>query len=826
MDRWLQDVRFAIRTLRRQPAFTLIAVLTIALAISANTSIYSVVRAVLLRQLPYEAPEELVVVWANLTARDRPKFPVSPPDLQDLQTQTTQFTDFAGITTFQQTLTGGDDVPEQVDAAGVTANFLSLLGVQPVLGRGFTPDEDDPLGPNVDATTAPVPTVIISHGLWQRQFGADADVIGRTIEINNNRAEIIGVMPPDLAIHFGPGSGLATRVDLWQALRINVAGWPARRNVIWRVVGRMKPGVSIDAARADVGRVSARLVEADNLRQTSGYRFDVFPMIEDLTAEVRSTLWPLFGAVGFVLLIACANVSNLFLARASAREREFAIRSALGGARLRLVRQLMVESGVIAMAGAALGLLLAFGGIRLLLALRPANLPRLDTVGIDGYVLGFTLVAAIVSAFLFGLVPAFQASQPRISQVLKDRGRSAVQKGHKVFRSGLVVAQVALSVVLLIGAGLMVRSFVALQRVELGYQPDGLLTFNLSLPGNRYPDPQKLAFFRDFENRVKALPGVTHVSAAFPIPLLDTQFSGRYGPPEALGDETRYGQADYRVVLHDYFDAMETRLLEGRVFDEADFRDSAQVVVIDRKLAGMLWPGRSAIGERMLVRATTLDPQFVQVIGVVEHQRSQSVAAEGPETVYVTNTYMGTQGNHFWVIRTTLDPMSLIPQVRSQLAAIDPQLPMSDVRSMANRVDEAMTGARFALVLIGVFGTIALILAAVGIYGVLSFTVRQRTGEIGVRMALGADAGNILRLVVRQGLTLTGIGLVAGLVAGFWATRLMGNLLVGVSPNDPMTFVVMTSLFVLAAIGASYAPARRATRVDPVVALREEGESG
>ncbi len=824
MDRWLQDIRFAIRTLGRQPAFTLIAVLTIGLAIGANTSIYSVVRAVLLKDLPYERPEELVVVWSNLVARDRPKFPMSPPDLEDLRTQTTQFTGFAGITTFQQSLTSDNDLPERIDAAGITANFLDLLGVQPILGRGFTEEEDDPFGPDVNPATAPAQTVLISHGLWQRRFGGATDVVGRTLQINGNTAEVIGVMPADLAIHFGAGSGLATHVDVWTALRINVPAWPARRNVIWRVVGRMKPDVTIEAARADVSRLSERLADDEPVRRTAGFRLDVFPMIEDLTADVRPIVWPLFGAVGFVLLIACANVSNLFLARASAREREFAIRTALGGARSRLIRQLMVESAVIAFAGAALGLVLAVGGIRLLVALRPANLPRLDTIGIDGGVLLFTVLAAVVSAFLFGLVPALQASRPTFSQLLKDRGRSAGNRGQKLFRNTLVVTQVALSVMLMIGAGLMVRSFAALQRVDLGYRPEGVLTFSLSLPGNRYPDPQKLVFFREFEDRLKTIPGVTHVSAATPIPLLETQFGGRYGPPAALGDESLYGQADYRTVQPGYFETMGTRLIEGRMFEEADFRDSTQFVVIDQKLARILWPGRSAIGERMLVRATTLEPQFVQVIGVVEHQRSAGLGAEGPETVFLTNTYMGTTGDLHWIVRTTLDPAGLVPPIRAHLGEMDTQLPMADVRTMTERVDQAMTGTRFALVLILVFGVIALVLAAVGIYGVLSFTVRQRTGEFGVRMALGADAQSVLLLVLRQGMMLTGLGLVAGLVAGFWATRLLGTLLVDVSPNDPATFALMITLFVLVALGASFLPARRATQVSPAVALRDEGE--
>jgi predicted permease len=822
MDRWMQDIRFAIRTLTRQPGFAAVAILTIGLAIGANTSIFSVVRAVLLRDLPYDRPERLVVVWANLTARDRPKFPVSPPDLEDLRTQSTTFQSFAGITTFQQPLTGGDGPPEMIDVAGVTANFFDVLAVRPVVGRFFTPEDDDPFGPNVDPQSLPAPNVVISHALWQRRFGGRADVVGQTLELANQAGTVIGVLPPGFEIHFGAGSALTKSADAWITPRIDVAAWPARRNVIWRVIGRTKEGVAIDAARADISRISSEMVANDDLRKTAGYRLDVFPMIEDLTADVRPIVWPLFGAVAFVLLIACANVSNLFLARASAREREFAVRTALGAARVRLVRQLMVESGIIALAGAVLGLVLAFAGMRLLLALQPANLPRIDTIGIDSTVLLFTLGAAILSAFLFGLVPALQVSRPSFSQVLKDRGRNAVSKGQKLFRNSLVVVQVALSVVLLIGAGLMVRSFLAMQRQDLGYQPDGLLTFRLTLPNNRYPDPQKLVFFREFEDRLRAIPGVTNVSAGTPIPLLGVEASGRYGPPAALSDGSLYGQAEIRTVLPGYFAVMGVRLTDGRIFDDSDFRDSALHVVIDDKLATKLWPGKSAVGERMLVRVNTLEPQFVQVIGVVAHERAQSVGREGTETVYVTNTYAGTNGDLYWLVRTSLDPLGVVAQVRTQLAELDPALPIADVRPMSERVAQAGSSVTFSLVLIGIFGTIALFLAAVGLYGVLAFTVRQRTGEFGVRMALGADARSILGLVVRQGLTLTGIGIVAGLVAGFWTTRLLSTLLVGVSPNDPLTFVLMASVLATAAVGASYLPARRATRVDPAVALRAD----
>jgi putative ABC transport system permease protein len=569
-------------------------------------------------------------------------------------------------------------------------------------------------------------------------------------------------------------------------------------------------------------RISNELTSQDEGRQTAGYRLDVVPMIEDLTADVRPIVWPLFGAVAFVLLIACANVSNLFLARASAREREFAVRTALGAARIRIVRQLLVESGVIAFSGAAFGLLVALGGIRLLVALQPANLPRIDSVGIDGSVLGFTLLAALLSAFLFGLVPALQSSRPSFALVLKDRGRNAVSRGQKLFRQSLVVVQVALSVMLLVGAGLMVRSFIALQNQDLGYTPSGLLTFRVSLPNNRYPDPQKLVFFREFEERLRTFPGVTNVGAATPIPLLGTEASARYGPPEALADGSLYGQAEVRVVLPGYFGVMQTRLVEGRYFDESDFRDSTLHVLVDRTLATKLWPGRSAVGERMLVRVNTLEPQFVQVIGVVEHERAQTTTREGTETVYVTNTYVGTNGDLYWIVRTSLDPEGLVPQVRAALAELDPALPIADARPMDARVAAAGSAVAFSLVLIGLFGSLALFLAAVGLYGVLSFTVRQRTGEFGVRLALGATTEHVLGLVLRQGLTLTAIGLGVGVIGGIWTTRLLSTLLVDVSPADPATFGVMAAVLAAAALWASYLPARRATRVDPAEALRAD----
>lgn len=822
MNTVVSELRLTLRTLRKHAGFSAVAVLTIALGIGANSAIFSVVRAVLLRPLPYDQPDRLVVVWSNLVNRDRPKFPLSPPDVRDLQEQTRLFDDFAGVATFEQTLTGGDGDPERIVVAGVTPNFLDLLGVRPVIGRGFEPADAAPIASGTDPSAIPPAAVLLSHELWQRRMGGDRAAVGRTIELNDNTVVVVGVLPPGLALHFGPGSGLAPRVDVWATPQIDIGAWPARRNVIWRVVGRMAPGVTVAQAQAELDGIAARWREAESIRETAGMRLDVFPMLDDLTAPVRPVMLALLGAVGFVLLIACANVSNLMLVRAAAREREFAIRAALGGNRARLVRQLLLESGALAAMGGLLGLLLALGGIQLLLALRPANLPRLDSVGIDAPVLGFTAAATALAALLFGLVPALQASRPRLADSLQDRGRSATLTRQRLFRHGLVVVEVALSVVLLIGAGLMVRSFAALQRVEPGYDPEGLLTFSVSLPGSRYPDPAKEIFYRRLRDQLGALPGVASVSAAFSLPLVESLFSGRYGTEEALADESRYGQADYRAVLPDYFQTMRTRLLAGRPLTEADAADSATVVVVDDKLARILWPGESAVGKRMLVRATSLEPQWVDVVGVVEHQRAHSLAVDGPETVYMTNRYLGTLGALHWIVRGGADPAALAPQIRAVVRGLDPALPVSDVRTMEDRVREAMTGTRFATALIAIFGVIALALASVGIYGVLSYAVRQRTAEIGVRMAFGAEAGNILRLVVGQGMTLTGIGLAGGVVAGFWATRLMRGMLVGVAPTDVPTFAAMSLVFLLTAAAACYIPARRAALVDPVAALREE----
>ncbi len=601
MGSLIEDIRYALRGMRKSPGFTTIALVTLALGIGANTAVFSVVQAVLLRPLPYEEPERLVVIWGNLVNRDQPKFPVSPFDLRDYREQATLFEGFTGVRTFQRTLVGGGAQPEQIQVADVTPNFSSLLGVLPILGRAFEDSDAVPIGSGGDPATLLNP-VLLDHSLWQRRFGSDPTVIGQTVEIAGNTVEIVGVMPPGTQLLLGPNSGVATEVDAWMTPRINLETWGGRRQVTWRVIARLKPGVTVGQAQAEMDGIANRIRQEESVFETAGYRLDVFPMIENLTADIRPAVMALLGAVGFVLLIACANVGNLMLVRASNREREIAIRAALGGRRRRLLRQLLVESTVLGLTGGALGLLLAYGGMELLLALKPANLPRVEAVAVDGNVLGFTLLASLAAAIIFGTIPAMQASKPRLVESLKDGGRIAALSSQRIFRNGLIVTEIALSVVLLVGAGLMVRSFIALERVDPGYDPVNVLTFEVSTQGGRYNQAGRIEFNRLFRERAAGIPGVTSVSAAFPLPLQGNPFTGRYGPTEALTDETLFGQADYRILEPGYFETMKTRLLAGRVFDQSDFTDSAEVTVIDETLARILWPGVSAVGQRLVAR--------------------------------------------------------------------------------------------------------------------------------------------------------------------------------------------------------------------------------
>lgn len=817
MDSLLDDLRHGLRTLVRNPGFTAVAVVTVALGIGANTAIFSVVEGVLLRPLPYDDPGELAMIWTEMRTRDVRHFMFSPPDFRDVREQATRFDAVAGVFTFSQPL-GGEVDPEQVQTAVVTEGFFDILGVEADRGRTFLPEEHeigDPGGQNLPVA------VVLSHALWERRYGEATDVVGGEVVLGGTPIPVVGILPEGFELLLPPEARMDTEADVWIAGRFDFEGAP-RQNVFIRTVGRLRDGATLAGAQAELDAVARRIREISSAWDDAGFAIRAEPLHADVTRSVRPLLLALLGAVGFLLLIACANVSNLLLVRASTREREMAVRSALGGSRGQLVRQLLVEAGLIAAAGGVVGVGVAAAGIDLLLFLRPEELPRLESVGIDASVLAFTAGLTAAAALAFGLVPALQASRLDLRSALTERGGNATSRGRRLLRNGVVVVEVALSLVLLVGAGLMVRSFVELQRVDPGFEAEDVLTMGVSLPFPRFPEAgDRARFFTRAREEIVSVPGVEAAGAVFPLPLSGRAFNGRYGDLDAADDPGAFRQAEYKAVIPGYFEAMGSRLLAGRPFRSSDQTDSLAVVVIDEILARKLWPGESPVGERFLVRVSSPEAQEVEVAGVVEHQRSAGLAREGRETVYFTHRFAGAPGLMFWTIRSGIPASGLVEPIRRELEALDPGVPVADVRPMTDYVRDARASTRFALVVIGIFAGIALVLAVVGLYGVLAYTVRQDGPEIGIRMAFGASRERILRLVVGRGLGLTIAGVVIGLAASVGLTRVMEGLLVGVTPTDPLTFGAIALLFVVVAAGAVYLPARRATRVDPLGTLRE-----
>ena len=825
MDTLRQDLAFAFRTLRRSPGFAITAIVTIALGIGATTAIFSAVNGVLLRPLPYEDPDRLVLVWSDLRTRNVTDFPVMPGDFGDLRAQGTLFEGLANLTTNRAPLTGDDGEPEQIQIAAVTTNIFQLLGKRVVLGRDFTEADGAPLTPPPPGTPPgafqpPPQSTILSHEFWQRRYGGDSTIIGRVVGIGGGRAEVIGVLEPGVELLLPPSAGMQRTPDLWSAVRVDFANG-SRMNYFLRVViGRLKPGVTVAQASAQLDQISADLRARFPLKETAGNQLRLEPMHADLVADVRPALLALMGAVTFVLLIACANVANLMLVRLAERERELAVRAALGAGRGQLVRQMLTESFVIAGAGAVLGIALAWGGIRVLLALAPATLPRTDTIGLDPVALAVATGSAVLAAAIFGILPAMRAARPDLMSPLRSGGRTSALGAGSLIRNGVVVAEAALAFVLLVGCGLMIRSFIELQRAHPGYDAENVLTFVVQNP--QLPNAAaRMGFKQQLRERLLAVPGVVAATASQSLPLDGGTQSLRWGKEEALTDPSAFQQGDVRVVLPGFFEAMGTRLIAGREFTAADNEAGGNFIVIDEKLAAMAFPGRSPVGDRLLVRGRTQEPEWHEVIGVVEHQRKVSPAADSDETVYVPDGYY----NHFqvnrWAVRVTGDPASYVPAVRAIVAELDPLAPVAEVQPMSAFVDRAMAPTRFALALITGFGAIAAMLAAVGLYGVLSTGVRQRTAEIGVRMVFGAPAQRIFGLIVGEGVRLGAVGIVVGLVAAFALTRIMRSMLIGVTPTDPVTFVAMSVLFLAIVAAACFIPARRAAGMDPAVALRQ-----
>lgn len=832
----LNDFFFAFRTLRKSPVFTITVIVTIALAIGASTAIFSVTNGVLLRKLPYKDPERLVLARSDLQKRNVKDFPMSNVDFLDLRNGAkNSFEDFAAVSTFRFTLPGLDGTPERVRVASVSINFFQMMGGSIIAGRDFEESDGTPQPPppaaaagnaqapaNAAAPPPPPNMVILSNEYFQQRFGGDRSVIGKPLPVAAAFGPppiIVGVLGPGFELLFPPKSNVEQFPSVWIAARIpyDVAN---RNNVQWRAIGRLKPGVSIEQAQAEAENVAQKIREENTISKTAGQYFQLVPMKQHLVDEVRPTILALMGAVIFLLLIACANVANLMLVRASSRERELAVRAALGAGWWQLVRQTLAEAIVLAALGTAIGIGLAYLGIRQLLLIAPENLPRLNAIGIDWQVLAFSVLAGLLSAVLFGMIPALRTAKPNLMDTLRAAGRSGAL-GAAGLRNAVVVVEVALAFVLLIGSGLMVRTFINIQRVNLGFDPHGLLTFQLL--GNVGNTPQERdTFKRQLREQLNAIPGVKTVTASAPLPLAGGFSPVRWGGAEAQSDPSKFQAADLQVVLPGYFEAMGTTLLAGRTFTQDDSSPDRNLLIVDQALAAKAFPNESAVGKRILFRVRTPEAQWGEIIGVVAHQRNTSLVEPGREQLYIADGYVNHGAASWWALRTDGDPSALAGTAREVVRKMGRETFINQMQPMDTLVTAAQAQTRFSLLLIGVFSTIAAILAGVGLYGVMATSVRQRTAEIGVRMALGAAPSRIFRLMVGKGLFLSVIGIGIGLVAAFLLTRVLASMLVEVKPTDPVTFVSVAVLFLVIAFLASWLPAIRAAGLDPTTALRNE----
>ena len=813
-----QDLRFGARMLLKKPGFTLTAVITLALGIGANTAIFSVVRAALLSPLPYDESGRLVVVWQSFPQRGLDLVPMSYPNFVDLSGQAKVFEEAGAFGNINVSLTGTGE-PERVAGMRVSATLLLISGVAPLMGRGFLPEEDRPGGANV---------VILSHGLWRRRFGAVAQIIGKTVTLDDQSYMVVGVMPPNFdfpppfKITFASIPVTYPSADFWRPIALD-ANPQSRGSRNFGMIGRLKPGVTLQQARAEMNSI-ARRIERQYGGGETGLELRLIPLQEQVVGKVGRVLYLLFGAVGFVLLIACANVANMSLARASTRVSEIAIRLALGAGRWRLIRQLLTESALLSLLGGGLGLLLASWAVDLIVAISPDSIPRANEVGINGPVLGFTLLVSMLTGIAFGLAPALQSSKPDLNTALKDGSRGAAGGFDRSrLRSVFVVAEVALASVLLLGAGLMMNSFVRLQRVDPGFKPERLLTARVSLPESRYGQaPQQTDFYQQALQRFETLPGTQSVSAINNLPFQNENNGGLRIDGYAPSSPYDRPQANYRAISPSYFRVMGIPLRRGREFSPDDLAGQAGVAIINEEAARRFWPNQDPIGKRISPDGAGFSPGvWLSIVGIVGDVRHSTLDATPKPEVYWAYPQYPVRSVTF-VLRTAIEPMSLADATRKEIWAVDKDLPISSLQTMEGLISASIAQQRLYLWLMGGFAAVALLLAAVGIYGVTSYAVAQRSHEIGVRMALGAQQNDVLKLVVGQGARLALIGLTIGLIVGAALTRLIKSLLYGVSATDALTFSLVSLLLAAISLLACYLPARRATKVDPVVALRCE----
>jgi putative ABC transport system permease protein len=802
MDSLIKDLRYGLRSLLKRPGFTAIALLALALGIGANTAIFSLVNAVVLKPLPFPEPDRLVWVWGNIsTGANRAS--VSPLDYVDYRAQNNTFEHFAAMYGMPMpvTLTGSGE-PERVQASVVTGDFFQAFGVAPILGHGFTRENEK---------SGQEQVAVLSHAFWQNRFAGDPGIINKTISLDGKAYTVVGVMPRDLVL---PQPG-----DLWVPLTFDSSpDMKQRKAHFLRPIGRLKPGVSLAQAQADTDLIAKRL-EQQFPDSNTGWNLRLVSLREQLVGSSRTPLFILFGAVGFVLLIACANVANLLLVRAATRQKEVALRTALGASRLRIMRQMITESLLLSIIGGALGALLATWGVQLLVKLSENSIPPTANVKIDMTVLGFTLLISVATGLLFGLAPALRTAKVDLIDSLKEGVRGGGEGTFKNrTRSLLVVFESAVAVMLLIGAGLLVRSLIALQNVNPGFNANNVLTFRIDLARNKYDTPEKAGnFFQQLETRAGSLPGVESVGLVSELPLSgqrnDLPFTVAGRPPVAPGQE--FG-ADWRRVNQNYFNALGIPLLRGRNFTEQEARQGDRVIIVSQQLVAAVFPNEEPLGKSLI---TMISDKPYEIIGIVGDISDRSLASAPMPAMYMPTSRTPRTNV---VIRTQGDPLMLAGAVRKQVREIDPDQPIAAVKTMNDWINTATSSQRYNTVLLGLFAVLAMILAATGIYGVMSYTVAQRTHELGVRMALGARQFDVLKLVVRQGMILTIVGVALGVAGAFALTRVMTTLLFGVTAKDPITFAAVSALLIVVAFVACFVPARRATKVDPLVALRYE----
>ncbi|HKS40520.1 MAG TPA: ABC transporter permease, partial [Blastocatellia bacterium] len=764
MENLLQDIRFGFRTLVKNPGFTLVAIIALALGTGANSAIFSVVNAVLLRPLPYGDPDRVMMIWGHNLRTGNKESAISVPDFNDYREQNNSFEQLASLAYEDFNLTGGDE-PEHIQGTMVSANFFDTLGVKAAIGRTFSPEEGQPGADRV---------VVISNGLWKRRFGASTSLLGQTISLNGVSFTVIGITPPDFqSPEKGDELWIPMSFDGGDRVRIpsntSAEGLKVRNFRFLKAVGRLKPNVSTASAQADLVKIAGNL-EQQYPNINASISANAVSMNEQVTGKIKPALLILLAAVGFVLLIACANVANLLLARASARQKEIAVRIALGAGRVRLIRQLLTESILLALIGGVLGLLLAFGGIKLLLAINPANIPRLREINIDATVLGFTLLVCMLTGVLFGLIPALQASKPDLNETLKAEGARGSSGGirKQYIRNIIVISEVALTVLLLIGAGLMIKSFIALQKVSPGFDPDNVLTMQVNLPTLKYTeDTQIKSFYEQVLKRVETLPGVEAAGASLVIPLYDRSVSFRFSIKGRAAPPEERLTALFRVVSPNYFQAMRTPLIQGRGFTDQDRDQSPPVVIINESMRRWMMdllgtPDENPLGKFITIPSTGPVPR--EIVGVIADAKQNSLDKPAEAQIYLPYLqkpypFMGL------AVRTSTEPTRITSAVSSAIYEVDPNQPVYQIKTMQQLVDESVSQPRLYAMLIGIFAGVALALAAVGIYGVLNYSVNQRRQEIGIRMALGAQSSDILKMIVGHGMLLTALGLAIGLLA-------------------------------------------------------------